>query len=1344
MLAALLLLTGTAPAATATDTAVPGRSGTADTTDASAPGRSGTTDSTDASAPSRSGTTDGTDPSAPSRSGTTDTTTATTLPALTPGDGSYLEGTRTVEATATLAGDSVTRLTLDGERLDAEPTLGVSRLGFDVGSNSVEARYKNHLVVNGDHRIDLGDLVNERGTVDIPNQYLVKGENIIEIRTGAVDSACGLNHDDFILSDITLDLLGEVADGEENAYTYSFGDGSCGSNPAYVKEARLTFFVLGDPRDTTGLRTALDTTTLRNGTHTLAARTESGKTVRNRVTVNNAPAGAPRLTPTDGTLAKGRQPVFASLPAGADGSTATLTVDGKAPVTSPHLGNGAATFSFDVGANSLDDRYDSHLLVNGKRVDLGGTWVSQRVDLAIPARHLVPGDNTLTIVTGPYKESCGDNRDDFDLSHLALTLPGATVTGHGIADSYAMGDGTCGSSTTRLREAELRFTVDAPAVPVTETLGSGDATLGFSVGANSIEARYGNHVLVNGQKLPLDGDFVSRHVDLTFPNEWLVPGWNTLDLVTGTLTTSCGDNRDDFTVSGITLTPAQGTAEGRMLKGSYGMGDGNCGDNVNPLTEIDLTFYVEGPAQGLRADLETARIADGTHTLAATSATGKQATRVLSTDNSAPRVVTSAPAAGQRISAAVVLDVRVDDPSGVVDGPHVTLDGTDIEPGATVGPGLSAGAHALAVTATDGLGNTSTRELRFTSAGIPDAPAALTPPSGTTDAGRDVTLSARVGEPEGGQVTATFSEAEILTPGTVYQGTAPSVPTTLKVPGEKKVRATGLAPADGRTLDAPAAEEVGYQRFDVRVKGGADAPVLRWEGTIDPERLAALRVWNTRTDRWDVLTSARGAAEGDTRLTSVVDRSYVDRGTLHVMVTGEDPFADDIEAGDPDRFADPDSYDFSLVHFTDTQYLSEGAVEQETAAERAVWERAYGDITRWIAAHQDERKIAYVAHTGDIIENNIREPADEATRRQITGEMEISSKQQKILDDAGVPNGVIAGNHDNQSGTETGPDALYNQYYGPDRYQALSEGWEHAEYGGPWRAGDNQNHYELFSAGGLDFVVVGLSYGVTREEAAWADSVFARFPDRNGILLSHDYLAPSTSPDGRGAGFSAPDGSMLFKTVVQDNPNVFLILAGHEHGVGTNVKPKVGEVAHGVVELLADYQFYTVSADRLGLTEAGGYQPDDQLRFGASFFRMLQFDVDRAELTVDTYSPLLDEFGATEYDADHRYDGTEDNMVLPIDLTTRTTSFSTDSLALYDPVDIVGRVKAASGTTAKVTWKGLRPGSTHAWFVTARSTGGGVTASEPSVFVTRDARGRPGTWGPGSPHYPWFGPSTTR
>ncbi|MDX3356143.1 hypothetical protein PV703_23075 [Streptomyces sp. ME01-24h] len=148
-------------------------------------------------------------------------------------------------------------------------------------------------------------------------------------------------------------------------------------------------------------------------------------------------------------------------------------------------------------------------------------------------------------------------------------------------------------------------------------------------------------------------------------------GWNTVDFVTGTFPTSCGDIRDDFAVSDITLIRANGTASGRMLKGSYSFGDGNCGDNVNPLTEVDLEFFVDGPAQGLHADLETEKIADGKHTLAATSKTGRTATRVLVTDNSAPSVASSVPVAGQRLTASAVLDIRLDDLSGVVKRPNV-------------------------------------------------------------------------------------------------------------------------------------------------------------------------------------------------------------------------------------------------------------------------------------------------------------------------------------------------------------------------------------------------------------------------------------------------------------------------------------------------------------------------------------------------------------------------------------------------------------------------------------------------------------------------------------------------
>ncbi len=93
---------------------------------------------------------------------------------------------------------------------------------------------------------------------------------------------------------------------------------------------------------------------------------------------------------------------------------------------------------------------------------------------------------------------------------------------------------------------------------------------------------------------------------------------------------------------------------------------------------------------------------------------------------------------------------------------------------------------------------------------------------------------------------------------------------------------------------------------------------------------------------------------------------------------------------------------------------------------------------------------------------------------------------------------------------------------------------------------------------------------------------------------------------------------------------------------------------------------------------------------------MLQFDVDRGEMSVDTYSPLLDDFGATEFDTNQRYDGREDTMVLPVELTSRTTSFATESLGLYEPTQVIDEVTVPSGQVASVTWKDLKRDTAYA------------------------------------------------
>lgn len=716
----------------------------------------------------------------------------------------------------------------------------------------------------------------------------------------------------------------------------------------------------------------------------------------------------------------------------------------------------------------------------------------------------------------------------------------------------------------------------------------------------------------------------------------------------------------------------------------------------------------------------------------------------------------SVPAAGDHLTEPVELDLDLAHEDNAT-GWTVLLDGRPVAEGDLVGAGLQAGAHTITVTAVDVFGKPLAFEIPFESDTIPTG--------GGTGSGEGkgvVQLSAIATSPDGSDVTTTFRKATATVADGGVQGVVKKVPTTLDFTFEDEQAIAGrVTPDDDQRTASATSGDIPFQRFDVEVGPAVAGQQVVWKGVVDPERSVTLRAWNTQTSAWVELATARGVRDGDTVLNAVVRPAMVDNGTVHLLVLGTDPFADDLAPRDEtagaskDAFEDPEDYDFSLAHFTDTQYLAEGAAggtyddwdgtaessDVMKEEERAIWDRAYRATTEWIAEQAGPRKIKWAGHTGDIIENDYYNPlATNGTGgllypgldEQVTREFQFTSSAQETLDGSGIPNQVIAGNHDNQLGNETGPTSRFNQYYGPDRYYDVSTSWPAGASYHAWDettdsqgnvstpGQDNQNNYVLFSAGGLDFVAVGLSYGVTQAEADWASSVFERYPDRNGILLTHAYIAPSTAKDGRGASFSG-DGSKLYDEVVTANPNVFLILAGHEHGVGTNLKTGVGAtVQHNVVELLADYQFYKVSARELWPDKVDGagnidldgdgatdHKATDLLQFGASWLRLLQFDVDRAEVSIDTYSPHFDNFGATEYDDRKRYNGAEDNLVLPVDLSSRTTTFSTDGLTVVTPTaDVIGVQTAKSGWPATVSWARLVEGEVYAWTAESRTASG--------------------------------------
>jgi hypothetical protein len=738
-------------------------------------------------------------------------------------------------------------------------------------------------------------------------------------------------------------------------------------------------------------------------------------------------------------------------------------------------------------------------------------------------------------------------------------------------------------------------------------------------------------------------------------------------------------------------------------------------------------------------------------------------------------LTSSVPAKGATITEPVTFNVSITN-QGSAAGWSYALDGTPITIGQEIGAGLAAGSHALTITATDNFGRPISWTVPFSSGAIP-----LAGGTDTTQAKGSVTLSALAQSAAKGDLTTRFTQAIPNLPTGGFSGSIATVPATLNFSYSDGANFTAEQLSSAQPVASPSSHNLmPFQRFDVAA-GTADADrMVRWSGVVDPQRAVSLYVWNTASSSWVKLDDASGVADGEVALSGTAPADAVDAGTVHVLVVARDPFADnlsahDSSAGTPEQknhFEKPEDYDFSFVHWTDPQFITEGATGGsgkwpasptyttssgvQTADEQAVWALAYSKALQWTADNAKDKKIVYAANTGDIINNDLVNP--DATNSDgslmypglnahVDDENAFAAKEFKRLEGSGVVNQTIAGNHDNQVGVETGPTSRFSKAFSAANYYAQAQGWpagasyhawdETADSDGKTTApgSDNQNNYVLFSAGGLDFVAVGLSYGVTKAEADWANQVFARYRDRNGVLITHSYLAAATAsnPDGRNVATTG-DGSRLYQQVAAANPNVFLVLAGHIHGVGTNLKTyqtSTTQITHHTVEMLADYQNYTMPASKIftketcptcviapdGSVDTNGdgtidHKATDQLYFGAAYQRVLQFNVKDSTMSVDTHSPFFDAFGNTGNDPAARYNGAEDNFTVPVDLTSRKTSFATSALSVFSPTDtVIGSATAKSGFPASVTWSGLEAGKTYAWTATTTNADGTVVGS---------------------------------
>ena len=218
-----------------------------------------------------------------------------------------------------------------------------------------------------------------------------------------------------------------------------------------------------------------------------------------------------------------------------------------------------------------------------------------------------------------------------------------------------------------------------------------------------------------------------------------------------------------------------------------------------------------------------------------------------------------------------------------------------------------------------------------------------------------------------------------------------------------------------------------------------------------------------------------------------------------LQVTVSDPDADNLNVTFYGRKAGTGSgEDFRITVIPDSQ--------NESTSYPAV----FNSMTQWIANNKSGQNIVFTTHVGDIVNTSTS-----------TTEWTNADTAMDYLDAGNVAYSVGPGNHD--------MGGLYNNYFGTSRFSGKS--WYGGHYGS-----DNYNNYSLFSAGGMDFILINLQYSSTSAMLDWADALLKANPTRRGIVEQHDLLNLNNTWDNQ-----AP------YTALKDNPNLFLMLCGHMH-----------------------------------------------------------------------------------------------------------------------------------------------------------------------------------------------------
>jgi hypothetical protein len=366
-----------------------------------------------------------------------------------------------------------------------------------------------------------------------------------------------------------------------------------------------------------------------------------------------------------------------------------------------------------------------------------------------------------------------------------------------------------------------------------------------------------------------------------------------------------------------------------------------------------------------------------------------------------------------------------------------------------------------------------------------------------------------------------------------------------------------------------------------------------------------------------------------------------------------DPDTDRVKVYFMGREHDPasDSPKFTIIPIPDVQYY--------TSHQFGGTNEIFKNQMQWIVDSISAKNIAYAVELGDCTDHGDNNGIDIEWKRADTAFQIIENPATTRLKD-GLPYGVCVGNHDQwPNGSATGTTIFYNQFFGEARFKGR------AYYGGHYGT-NNDNHFQLFSAGGLDFIAINLEYDTSPDVPVlnWADSLLKAFPKRRGILSSH-YLI--------GSGGAWGTQGLATYNALKNNPNLDLMLCGHINPYGEARRSDTWN-GHTVHTMLSDYQ--------------------DRVDGGTGWIRIMEFNPAMNQIAVKTYSTTLDKFETDE----------DSEFILPYEMTK--------------PWDTLGvAFNVPSGASASVTWNSLQQGKRYDWYTVVADPYLGTTVSAINTFT---------------------------